>query len=264
MIIPNALEILGYGLSVSARSDGPTTFWSTLAPEGTKLPRMLNVGFGSRPTFRWGTIFQAAGDADMPKLTVAHVGGESMHMLLNGARKTDEVAHLREAACSGIWWIRAHLSEALSIDLPWMPLYFIQSTPPGSATPCELHGPLRDLEAFRGGAAIGRALQGLDSAPRNGLIIIRGPVPPGALNPDSMLAGQQEKGYAFVDRGRTEGVEWIETTFTGDHGETTQRNYFRDVGDGFCLVTGQSPPADAAVMRDYAELIATKLARVPR
>ncbi len=72
-------------------------------------------------------------------------------------------------------------------------------------------------------------------------------------------------GSSVVARGRASGgrasdSEWIESASHGEHGRTLQRHYVCDVGASEnIVVTGQAPPDRMKDVRDYAELIATKM-----
>lgn len=255
------MEIWGYGLRFSPRTDGPTVMWQTLPPAGSDLPRMLNIGFRDGDTFRWGTVILMTSNQSRlpPEVKLVSLGGQGASMLLNNASDVQQIVNVHEGDNSGVWWIRSTQSADLSLDVPWVPTFFLETTPPGSHWSFELKGPLTDLSVLQGGGGIGQVLRAFDSVPANALILVRGPVPAAGGSVDAMFA-RMPAGSTVVARGRAGDGEWIESASHGEHGRTLQRHYVRDVGASEnIVVTGQAPPDRMNEVRDYAELIATKM-----
>lgn len=257
------MEILGYGLRFAPRTDGPTVLWQTLPPEGTDLPRMLNVGFRDGDTFRWGTAIPGMAATNAPKfpagVSFAKLGGRSVAMVLNNATDVREIVDVREADNDGPWWIRSTQSESLSLDIAWVPTYFVETTPPGGQWSFEIKGPLPDPAVLFGGVGVGEVLGAFEKVPPNALIIVRGPVPAAGGSVDDMLT-RMSSANTLVGRGRASDTEWIESASHGEYGRALQRHYVRDVGGSEnVVVTGQAPPDRMTDLREYAELIATTM-----
>lgn len=255
------MEILGHGLAFTPRVDGPTVFWQTLPPPGSQLPRMLNVGFRDHDGFRWGTVIPrpTATPNLPPEVKLVKLGATGASMLLNNADHPSQIVDVSEGENGGTWWIRTALSERLSVDVAWVPLFFLETTPPGALWAFELHGPLEDVSVLAGGGGIGQVLQAFDTVPPGTLVIVRGPLPPVAETAETLI-GRMPPGTELVDRGQIDGIEWIDASSRGENGHTLQRHYICDVGaNESIVVTGQSAPYGMDPVRDYAELIATKL-----
>lgn len=256
------MEIWGHGLRFRPRTDGPTVLWQTMPPAGSDLPRMLHIGFRDGRTFRWGTVIPslATEQPNLPTgLELISLGKQGARMLLNNATSAQEIVDVREGDNHGVWWIRSAPSADLSIDLPWVPTYFVTTTPPGSRWSFELKGPIADPAVLHGDAGIGEVLRTFDAVAPNALIIVRGPVPAAQSSVEAMLA-RMPPGDSIVGRGRVDDTEWVESASHGEHGRTVTRHYVRDVGRSQLLtVTGQAPPDRMDALRDYAELIATKM-----